>query len=478
MKENLKEKTAKGIFWGAMSNGMTQVLNLVFGIFLANLLTPAEYGIVGVLTIFTAIAGAMQSGGFGAGLINIKHPTNNDYNSVFWLNISVSVTLYIILFLCAPLIATFFKQPCLVLVSRAVFLSLPITALALVSGTYLTKNMMNRELAIISVMALGIAGITGVTLAFMGYSYWSLVWQQLVYVIVTDIGRFYFAPWRPSLHIDFTPVKKMFSFSVKLMLTSIINTLNQNMLTFIFGRLFTISTVGNYSQANKWNSMAHSTITSSLAQVAQTVFVSASDEDKREVRVFRKMMRFTAFLSFPALFGLAMVSREFILITIGEKWIDSIPLLQVLCLGGAFQPFYSLYYNIAISHGRSDLVMWCNIGQIVVQLALVLSLYQNGIMAIVIAYSVFTVVWLFVWQMIGNHLIKLRFTDVLKDVCPFLFVSLFVMAVTYFITLRIDNLPLLLASRILIATFLYAGSMKLLQAKVLEESVQFFFRKK
>ena len=175
--ENLKEKTAKGLFWGAMSNGMTQVLNLVFGIFLPRLLTPAEYGIVGVLTIFTAIAGAMQSGGFGAGLINIKHPTKNDYNSVFWLNISVSVTLYIILFLCAPLIATFFKQPCLVLVSRVVFLSLPISAIALVSGTYLTKNMMNRELAVISVTALVIAGITSIILALLKFSYWSLVGQ-------------------------------------------------------------------------------------------------------------------------------------------------------------------------------------------------------------------------------------------------------------------------------------------------------------
>ena len=354
--ENLKEKTAKGLFWGAMSSGMTQVLNLVFGIFLARLLAPSEYGIVGVLTIFSAVAGAIQSGGFGAGLINIKRPTNNDYNSVFWLNISVSLTLYIMLFLCAPLIASFFKQPCLVLVSRVVFLSLPISAVALVSGTYLAKNMMNRELAIISVMALVISGITGVSLAFMGFSYWSLVWQQLAYVIVSDIGRFYFAPWRPSLHIDFTPVKKMFSFCIKLTLTGIINTLNQNILTFVFGRLFTISSVGNYSQANKWNSMAYSTITSSIGQLAQTVFVAASDEDKREIRVFRKMIRFTAFISFPALFGLAMVSREFILITIGEKWIDSILLLQLLCIGGAFMPLYTLYQNIAISHGRSDLV--------------------------------------------------------------------------------------------------------------------------
>ena len=185
--ENLKEKTAKGLFWGAMSNGTTQVLNLLFGVILARLLTPAEYGIVGVLAIFSAIAGTIQSGGFGAGLINLKHVTHNDYNSVFWLNICVSGVLYLLLFLSAPLIAVFFKQPCLVLVSRILFLSLPIGALALVSGTYLIKNMMNRELAIISIVALVLAGITGITLALLKFSYWSLVGQQLVYVIVSDI---------------------------------------------------------------------------------------------------------------------------------------------------------------------------------------------------------------------------------------------------------------------------------------------------
>ena len=265
----------------------------------------------------------------------------------------------------------------------------------------------------------------------------------------------------------------MFSFSVKLMITGILNSLNQNLLTFIFGRLFTINSVGNFSQANKWNSMAHYTIASTLGQVAQTVFVTASDEGERERRVFRKMLRFTAFLSFPCLFGLALISREFILITIGEKWIDCIPLLQILCIGGAFMPFYTLYQNIAISHGRSDLYMWCNIGQMATMLALVLLLYPKGITAIVIANAILTILWLGVWQAVTNRLTGIRLLDVLKDIVPFLAVSLLVMAVTYFVTMGITNLALLLAARIVIAVLLYAGSMKLLQAKVMEECIDF-----
>lgn len=477
MAESLKEKTAKGLLWGAMSNGTTQVINLVFGIFLARLLTPAEYGIVGVLAVFSVIAGAIQSGGFGAGLINLKHATDNDYNSVFWLNICVSCVLYLLLFFCAPAIAAFFKQPCLILVSRVLFLSLPFSAIALVSGTYLTKNMLNRELAIISVTALVIAGITGITLALLKFSYWSLVGQQLVYVIVSDIGRFYYAPWRPSLKIDLEPVKRMFSFCVKIMVTNIIIFINQNILTFVFGRLFSISSVGNYSQANKWNSMAHSTISGTVSQIAQTVLVSVSDEREREIRVFRKLLRFTAFLSFPAMFGLAMVSHEFILLTIGEKWRESIPLLQILCIGGAFMPFYVLYQNVVITNGRSDLYMWCNIGQMVIQLALVLLLYSKGITAIVLSNCALTILWLMVWQLLVKRLIRLRLIDVLKDVAPFLVISFLVLAVTYFATTSITNLVFLLIARILISVVLYAGIIKLLQAKVMDECIAFIRKK-
>jgi O-antigen/teichoic acid export membrane protein len=269
----------------------------------------------------------------------------------------------------------------------------------------------------------------------------------------------------------------MFSFSVKLLITSIVNIINQNILTFVFGRLFSIGAVGNYTQANKWNNMANSTISGTIGQIAQTVFVSVSDERDREIRVFRKLLRFTAFLSFPVLFGLALVSHEFILLTIGEKWEDSVPLLQILCIGGAFLPFYTLYQNLTISSGRSDIYMWCNIGQIVIQLALVLLLFSRGIVAIVWAYSALTVLWLAVWQLVGRRLMKIRLLDVLKDVLPFLLISLFVMAVTYFLTLAITNMVLLLVARIVIAVLLYVGLMKLLRAKVMEECIAFVLKK-
>ena len=475
--DNLKEKTAKGLFWGALNNGSTQVLNLLFGICLGQLLSPPEYGIVGVLTIFTAVAGCLQASGFTQGLINMKSPTANDYNSVFWFNISASIVLYGTLFLCAPLIAHIFKQPCLVEVSRVVFLSLPLSAVGIVYNAYLIKNMMNREIAILAFWALSLSGVCGILMAYLEFSYWSLVCQQLVYIIVLNVGRFYYVKWRPSLHIDFGPVRRMFNFCVKLLITNIINTLNQHLLTFFFGNKFTIQTVGNYSQANKWNSMAHSTISNTIGQIVQPVLVSVSEERDRKLHVFRKLLRFTAFLSFPAMFGLALVAKEFILLTIGEKWADCVVLLQILCISGAFFPLHVLYHNMVIAQGKSNYYLWCNVAQIIAQVAAFFLLYKQGIITVVSAYSALNVIWLFVWQVIAGRMIGLRLFGMLRDIVPFMLIALLVMLATYFVTSAVESLVLTLLLRIVIAALLYALVMKLSHAKIMDECIKFLRRK-
>lgn len=473
MEGGLKEKTAKGLLWGALNSGSTQLLNLIFGIFLGRLITPAEYGIVGVLSIFTLIAGNLQSSGFTQALVNLKAPRNEDYTAVFWFNTLTSFVLYALLFLSAPLIARFFHQPCLVEVSRFVFLSFVISSFGIAHNAYMTKNMMNRELAIIGAIALLCSGGVATFLAFYGFSYWSLAWQQIIYITVLNIGRYYYTPWRPSWHFTFEPVRKMFGFSVKILITNIINTLSNNILTLLFGRLYPIKAVGNYSQAYKWNTMASAFVANAVGQVAQPVLASVKEEQGRSVRVFRKMLRFTAFLSFPAMFGLAIISNEFILLTIGKRWIDAVPLLQMLCIGGAFVPFYTLYQNVAISNGRSDIYMFCNIAQIVLQLVIIGFFYHLGINTMVMVYTLFTIAWLFVWQWTARRIIGLRFREVIKDVMPTLCIALLVMATTYFVTLSLHHLLLLLICRILIAALLYAAIMKLLHVEMMDELILF-----
>ena len=471
--QSLKQKTAQGLFWGLLSSGGTQLLNLIIGIFLARLLSPEEYGIVGMLLIFSLIAGNLQDSGFYTALINIKDIKHNDYNAVFWFNIGVSLTIYAVLFFCAPLIAAFYHQPCLVKLSRYVFLSIPISAALIVPTALLSRGLHVKEKAIVSLLALVLSGLVGIIMAFKGFSYWSLATQQVLYILITCIGRYACARWCPTFSVDFTPIKRMFAFSYKVLITAVLTTINNNVLTVVFGRLFPAAAVGNYTQANKWNTMANQLVANTVAQVAQPVFTRINDDDERERRVFGKMMRFTAFLAFPAMFGLALVAPQFILVTIGNKWLESIPLLQILCIGGAFIPFYTLYQNLFLSYGKSNTYMWLSIGQIVIMLTAVLACHAIGFKAMVVAFAVINILWLLVWQFFASRLIGYRLLSMLRDLMPFMLIALLVMGLTYLVTRFISNMYFLLIARILLAAALYVITMKLLRAKILEECIDF-----
>ena len=465
--------------WGAVNNGTMQVLNLLIGIIILRQLTPEDTGLVGMLAIFAAIAGNLQSSGFSTALINEKEPTPQQYNSVFWFNVLMGGLLYAVLFCSAPLIAWFFHQPRLTDLSRFLFLAFFISSFGISTNAYMVKNMMNREITIINITALVISGLTAIVMALNDMAYWSLAWQQVVNAMVLVVGRFWYVKWRPTLHFTLDYIRQSFSFSMKILVTMIVNTVNQNMLTVIFGRLFRDArVVGNFFQAYKWDSMAFQTVGGMLAQVAQPVLVSVRDERDRELQVFRKMLRFASFLSFPALFGLALVAREFILCTIGEEWIHCVPLLQILCLSGAFMPIYTLYQNLVISHGRSDVNMWLNIGQIVLQLIVILLFYREGITTMVVAYTIFNIVWLAAWQPFARRIIGLRVAHLLRDTVPFLLIAAAVMLITYQLTLPLQSsIYLLLMVRVVLAAALYYAALRLLHVAILQECLQFIRRR-
>lgn len=484
MSETLKQKTAKGLFWGALNSGTTQILNLIIGIILARQLTKGDYGVVTVLTIFTAIAGDLQSAGFTQGLVNLKQPTARDYNSVFSFNVCMSLLMYTVLFFCAPLIADYFHQPCLVSVSRVVFLTFLISSIGIAHGGYMTKNMMNRELAIIGALALITSGIVGITLAILGFGYWALAWQQVAYMIVVNLGRYYYVrQWRPRLTFDFGPVRLMAPFAMKILVTKIINTISTNILTTIFGRKFTISQVGSYGQAFKWNTMAYSLVANTVGQIAQPVLVEARDASAAPSlrdgaggdasAPFRKLLRFTCFLSMPLMLGFALISREFILITIKDEWIDCVPLLQVLCVSGAFMPIHTMYQNLAISRGRSDVYMWLNIGQIVLQIAIVLAFSSYGMYIMVVAYSAMMIFWLLPWHYFCGRLIGYSWWNAFKDIMPFMLTAAATMLAAHYATSMLSNIYLLLVSKCAIAAVIYYVVMKLARVQILAECEAF-----
>ena len=270
----------------------------------------------------------------------------------------------------------------------------------------------------------------------------------------------------------------MFRFSSKVLITNMLTVISQNVLTFIFGKMLPISAVGLFNQANKWNTMGSSLVSKTMEQVAQPVLASVSDEEGRQERVFRKMLRFTSFLSFPLMFGLALVAYEFILLTIGPKWEESVVLLQILCVSGACLPLHTLYQNAVISNGRSDLFLRLVALQIILQITIALCLTPFGITTVVIAFSALSVLLTFMWHLALQRIRRISLKEALSDTLPFAIIALGCMAVTGLLTTWTSVLWLRLLLRVVIAALLYLGIMKLLRVKTLDECLAFIFKNK
>lgn len=473
----LKEKTAQGLLWGGLNSGIQQLVGLAFGIVLGRLLSPSDYGMMAMISIFSLVATALQDSGFRTALTNIEHPKHEDYNSVFWFNIIMASSLYVILFLAAPLIGEYYHTPRVVPLCRYAFLSIVIASLGTAQSAYLFKHLRAKQQAEAGALAVILSSLTGVGMAFAGMAYWSLATQGLVYVGINTLLQWHFSPWRPSIHgITFAPIRRMFRFSCKILATTIMTHVNNNVLNILLGHYFTPRDTGNYNQAYQWNTKCYSLVQSMVAQVAQPVLVSLNGEEGRQKDVFRKMMRFTAFITFPLLFGFGLVAKEFIVTAIGEKWLASAQLIQILCISGATMPLSTLFSNMIISKGRSGTFFWCTFTLGLVQIATMIMIWPMGIRTMVIAYTLLNTSWLLVWLFFVRRLIGYGYWMFFCDVMPFALAAAGVMGVAYVATMPLSNLIALLISRFIIAVVLYYAVMKMARVKILAECERFVKR--
>ena len=336
---------------------------------------------------------------------------------------------------------------------------------------------MTKQKGIAIILGIFISGITGICLAYNGYAYWGIATQNLTYVTVITFCYWYFSPWRPTFHFDFSPLKSMFSFSNRILLTNIFSHINNNFLSVILGKFYTDAAVGYFNQANKWNYMGHQLITGMVSGVAQPVLAQVSDDRERQLRVFRKMLRFTSFLSFPAMLGLSLAAPEIIVIAITDKWSESAWMLQILCVSGAFIPLVYLFSSLVLSKGKSYIYMWNTIVQSLVQLALMLLFSDYGIYTMVVVYVSVHVSWLFVWYCLVRHEIGLSFWDMIKDIFPFAIVALLVMFSVYNLTVEIENIYVRLVAKIFCAVLFYAGLMAVLGGQTFKECMGYIFKR-
>ena len=470
----LKEKTAKGLFWGGISNILQQCIGALLGIVIIRILSPADYGLVSMLAIFTAIATALMDSGFTNALINKKCIKHDDYNAVFWFSVFLSFILYFILFFFAPLIAKFYNQPVLVRLSRLLFLTFIFSSFGTAHNAFLLKNIMAKQRGIIDLTSVLCSSIIGIILAFNGFVFWGLAIQAISQNFIATALRWYFSPWKPSFHLNFNPLKDMLKFSSKILITNVVIISTGHILYIFFGRYYNEKITGYYSQGNKWASLGITAIQGMITSVAQPILANVVDDTKRLVHVFRKMVRFGSFISFPCMFGLAFVAKEFVLIVGGEKWFDSVFFLQCFCIWGGFSFLFVLYTNILYSLNQSNIYMRGMIFISFTQICIVVCLIPFGLKIMTIIFVLSNFVNIFYCHYHVSKLIGMRLRDIIKDVSPFIFASTLSILVAWGVSKFVSyNLYLIFVIKVIIVTILYITIMKTSKAVIYKDSKDF-----
>lgn len=349
---SLKTRTARTLKWNSVDRIASQVLYAVTGIVLANVLPKEDFGLVGAILVFQAFATIFVDSGFGAALLQKKEPTETDYSTVFWFNLSMCLVLYAALYFAAPAIAGLFQKDMrLVPLSRVMFLSFIINGLAIVQTNRLMKAMTVRRVALSNLAGLTLSGALGIYLALQGYGAWALVWQTIVLASVKTAWLWIAGRWRPRLCFSPGSLRSIMSVGMGVFTSSLLNTIFLNIYNFVIGVWYSLVALGDYTQADKWSKMG----SASLSQIITATFVPLLSRFQDDGAQYRQMMgkvnRLTAFLLFPFMGGLAVTAPALFHTLFGTKWDSAILLFQLLVGRGVFTVLCSLYSNYLLSLG-------------------------------------------------------------------------------------------------------------------------------
>lgn len=388
MSENLKAKTAKGVGWGFADNILGLGITAAANIILARILSPADFGIIGMTAIFMTLSTSLVDSGFTGALTRKKDAVKADFDTVFYFNLAVSCLLYAVLFFCSPFIARFFREPILIPVIRILGISLVINAFGIVQKIILVRRIDFRTQAWISLVSSFAAAVAAVAMAFYGFGVWSLVVLQVGKLAVNTILLWSVSKWHPGLCFSRKSFRDMFSFGGRLLITSIISTIWSEMYSFIIGKMYSSSVLGEYSRADKVKNMVTSNVSSVMQKVSYPVLASIQDEGERQINVYRKVLKTTVLISFTAVFGVWAVAGPFILTVFGDQWFPAVGYLRIMCFSGLFLPLMMCSANVINADGRSDIT-------------LVLEILKTVMGLIPVVFGIIFSVEALLWSMVG-----------------------------------------------------------------------------
>jgi len=469
MPENLRQITVTNVLWSAVDKAGHRAFGIIATILIARALTPEDYGLLGMLAVFIAVAGAFVDSGFGQALIRKKNVTNVDFSTVFYFNLAVGVIVYTILFFSASFIADFYKEPKLVALSRAIFLLLIINSTSMVQNANLTKKVDFKTLTKVNLISVVISGLVGVLTAYNGFGVWALVFQSLSHATIRSITLWVFNDWRPIFAFSKESFKGLFSFGSKLLASGIIYQITTNIYQLMIGRYYDARSVGFYTQANRIQQMPASTINSIIQPVTYPVLAKIQDDNIRLKKAYRKIIKQITFFNFPVLFLLAIIASPFIQVLLTEKWLPAAPLLSMLCIAGMLYPLQIVNLDVLKVKGRSDLFLLLDIIKNSLLIVVLLITTPFGVHIMVFGQVILSFISYFLHAFFCSRLIGYPIKQQISDFAPYLLTTLTVGSLIFLLKfLNLDNVVLLITQSVLFAV-LYLSIMRFLKCEAYNE---------
>lgn len=474
---SLKNKALQGVFWSVVDRLVNQLGYFLLLLYLARVLTPEDFGLIGMLTIFMLLADNIANAGFFQALVQKSNKvTEQDFSTVFVLNLGISLALYIILFVAAPWIAVFYHEPLLIDLSRVLFLVLIINALCVVPKAKLTINVDFKCQAHANSISVLLSSVVAIVAVKLGCGYWSLVFLNLIKSITMCGALFFYAHWKPSLLFNKDSFKQLFGFGSKLLLASIASTFVGNLYMVLIGKFFKTQQVGYFSQATNLSNFLSNTITSILQGVTYPVLTSVQDDPVRLAKIYKQVVAVTMFIALPCMIGLAAIADLFVRLFLNDQWLPMVPILVALSIARIVTPISMINMNIVNAIGRSDLFFKVEMIKLPMTLLVLLLTVKFGITIVAYGMIFTSFIAFFINAYYPGKMYAFGGWQQLKVMFPMILAAVFMYLAMYFMTLH--NLWLSLITKLIVGAFVYILSCYLFKVQALSDIFVILQRKR
>lgn len=421
---SLKQKTVSGLLWSFVDTMAGQGITFVVGIILARLLTPREFGLIGMITVFIAVSESFINSGFSSALIRKKDCTDTDFSTVFFFNLAAGILFFLLLFFSAPSISGFFNEPELTAILQVLGIVLIIDSLTLIQKTILTKRIDFKLQAKISMIASMGSGVVSITMAFYGLGVWALVAQRIVKQGLNSLFLWLWNRWKPLLVFSKKSFTELFGFGSKLLISGLIDTLYRNVYYIIIGKFFSAQELGFYTKANEFKNLPSQNLNAIIGKVTYPVLSTLQDDIPRLKNNYQKLIRSVMFITFILMLGMAAVAEPMIHTLIGAKWEPAIIYLQMLCFVGMMYPLHALNLNMLQVQGRSDLFLKLEVIKKIIAIPTIVIGVFFGIKIMIVGMMVNTLIAYYLNSYWSGKKIGYSFTQQVKDILPSFFLAL------------------------------------------------------